>query len=61
MDLYKAIIATSKESFQRKVLNIPIPLFENINDVLNFDGYIAVIGTPCQIAGIRLMQKENKF
>ncbi|CAM4054880.1 Coenzyme F420 hydrogenase/dehydrogenase, beta subunit C-terminal domain [Gillisia hiemivivida] len=37
----------------------PIPLFENIDNVINFDGNLAVIGTPCQIAGLRMLQEVN--
>lgn len=38
----------------------PIPLFENIDELLAFPGALAVIGTPCQIAGIRLFQQQRE-
>eukprot|EP00825_Cyclidium_porcatum_P034389 TRINITY_DN36188_c0_g1_i1.p1 TRINITY_DN36188_c0_g1~~TRINITY_DN36188_c0_g1_i1.p1 ORF type:complete len:341 (+),score=23.61 TRINITY_DN36188_c0_g1_i1:269-1291(+) len=38
---------------------LPVPLFEIIDDIINFDGKLAVIGTPCQIAGLRQLQKTN--
>lgn len=38
---------------------MPIPLLQNIDDILSYHGSLAVIGTPCQIAGIRLFQKTN--
>ena len=37
----------------------PIPLLEKIDELISFDGNLAVIGTPCQIAGIRLLTDSN--
>lgn len=39
---------------------MPVPLLQIIDEVLKFHGKLAVIGTPCQIAGLRLLQLENK-
>lgn len=38
---------------------MPIPLLKNLDEAIAFSGTIAVIGTPCQIAGVRLAQEEN--
>lgn len=58
----KSFIAKSKEDLieAQGSKYMPIPLWENINDILNFPGKLAVIGTPCQIAGLRLLQSKNE-
>jgi Coenzyme F420-reducing hydrogenase, beta subunit len=35
----------------------PVDFSSIVNDIANFEGKLAFIGTPCQIAGIREMQK----
>ncbi|OGJ86670.1 MAG: hypothetical protein A2268_13265 [Candidatus Raymondbacteria bacterium RifOxyA12_full_50_37] len=39
----------------------PVPVLEILKDIYNFPGALAFIGTPCQIAGIRLIQKEDSI
>lgn len=38
----------------------PVALFKNIDELLAFSGTLAVIGTPCQIAGIKQAQQQNQ-
>ena len=38
---------------------MPIPLLRNLDKFLSFPGKIAIIGTPCQIAAVRLLQEKN--
>lgn len=38
---------------------MPVPLLEIIDTIENFPGRLAVIGTPCQIAGLRLYQQKS--
>jgi coenzyme F420 hydrogenase subunit beta len=37
---------------------LPVPLLEIIDAIRKFRGRLAVVGTPCQIAGLRLYQKK---
>lgn len=37
----------------------PVPLLAIGEQVKNFRGEVALIGTPCQIAGLKLLQKEG--
>ena len=37
----------------------PVPLLAIGEEVNKFSGELALIGTPCQIAGLRLLQKEG--
>jgi coenzyme F420 hydrogenase subunit beta len=37
----------------------PVSLLSIMSEIHEFDGVLAVIGTPCQIAGIRLMQQTD--
>lgn len=37
----------------------PVPALEIVPQIRSFDGRIAFIGTPCQVAGLRLLQKEE--
>lgn len=39
---------------------MPVPLLDQIDHILKFPGNLAVIGTPCQIAGLRLFQNKNE-
>lgn len=58
----KPFIARTKEDLisAQGSKYMPIPLLQNIDEILNFPGKLAVIGTPCQIAGVRLFQNVNK-
>jgi len=38
---------------------IPVPVFEILDEVYAFDGRLLFIGTPCQIAALRLLQKKD--
>jgi len=58
----KPFIAKTKEDLisAQGSKYMPVPLLQNIDEVIKFPGKLAVIGTPCQIAGLRLLQQENK-
>lgn len=57
----KSVIATSfdqlKEAQGSKYC--PVPIFGDIGDIERFNGKLAFIGTPCQIAALRLMQETK--
>lgn len=57
----KPFIAKTKEELAEAQGSkyMPIPLLKNLDEVLSFSGKIAIIGTPCQIAGVRLLQEKN--
>lgn len=58
----KPFIAKTKEELisAQGSKYMPIPLLEGFDEViLSFSGKIAIIGTPCQIAGVRLLQEKN--
>jgi len=38
----------------------PVPVFEGLDALNDFEGALAFIGTPCQIAGLRMLQKKHK-
>ncbi|MEA5005227.1 MAG: Coenzyme F420 hydrogenase/dehydrogenase, beta subunit C-terminal domain [Rikenellaceae bacterium] len=38
---------------------MPVPALIILDEIEKFDGKLAFIGTPCQIASIRLLQKSN--
>ena len=38
---------------------LPVPLFEILPEILDFSGKLLLIGTPCQIASLRLLQRDN--
>lgn len=40
---------------------MPVPALIAIDDVLKFEGQVAFIGTPCQIASLRLLQESNQI
>lgn len=56
----KPFIAKSKEDLiaSQGSKYLPVPLLDIFDTILNFKGSLAVIGTPCQIAGIRLCQNQ---
>lgn len=37
---------------------MPVPIFKILHDIKNFNGKLAMIGTPCQIATLRNLQQE---
>jgi len=37
----------------------PVPIFNGLKDIGQFEGRLLFIGTPCQIAALRLLQDEN--
>jgi coenzyme F420 hydrogenase subunit beta len=57
----KPFIAKNKRELQESQGSKyqPIPLLEIINEIISFQGTLAVIGTPCQIAGVKLIQTKN--
>jgi coenzyme F420 hydrogenase subunit beta len=57
----KPFIAKTKEELieAQGSKYMPIPLLKNLDEILSFSGSIAIIGTPCQIAGVRLLQEKN--
>jgi len=38
---------------------MPVPALMVLDEIINFEGKVAFIGTPCQIAGLRLIQDNN--
>jgi coenzyme F420 hydrogenase subunit beta len=56
----KPFIAKSKDDIieSQGSKYLPVPLLEIIDVIRQFHGRLAVIGTPCQIAGLRLYQKK---
>ncbi len=58
----KPFIAKTKEDLIQAQGSkyMPIPLLQDIDKVLAFSGDLAIIGTPCQIAGVRLLQQKNQ-
>lgn len=38
---------------------VPVPVFEALEDIDAFQGKLLFIGTPCQIAALRLLQGKN--
>lgn len=38
---------------------IPVPALEVVAQIRKFAGRVAFIGTPCQVAGLRLLQRED--
>lgn len=57
----KPFIAKTKEELVQAQGSkyMPIPLLKNLDKFLSFPGKIAIIGTPCQIAAVRLLQEKN--
>ncbi|MDT0593666.1 Coenzyme F420 hydrogenase/dehydrogenase, beta subunit C-terminal domain [Glaciecola petra] len=39
----------------------PVPIFDSEADITNFNGNLAFIGTPCQIAALRELQLKDKL
>ena len=39
----------------------PVPVFEALNDIDSFEGKLLFIGTPCQIAALRLLQEKKPY
>ncbi len=39
----------------------PVPVFDGLTDIKNYEGKLLFIGTPCQIAGLRMLQKKNNY
>ena len=37
----------------------PVPVLEIVKEVYDFDGKLVFIGTPCQIAGLKLLQSQD--
>lgn len=37
----------------------PVPLYEVVKDVVEFEGKLLLIGTPCQIASFKMFQNEG--
>ena len=57
----KSFIATSLEELLEAQGSkyAPVPIFEVLEELHSFDGKLLFIGTPCQIAALRLMQEKD--
>lgn len=57
----RSFIATSVEELIKSQGSkyAPVPIFDNLGDLNLFEGKLLFIGTPCQIAALRLMQDKD--
>lgn len=39
---------------------MPVPALQAVEEIIKFNGHVLFIGTPCQIAGLKLLQQDNK-
>lgn len=57
----ETIIATSSEELitAQGSKYCPVPALEIVRDIESFNGRVLFIGTPCQIAALRMLQKKS--